>query len=118
MPCPSERVTKMGWTPPELANSFSYLPSSVITPAWTAPANRTETVCVMFDQGFWDSIFAANAPGTPLAWPAARNEELHIGGLRTLRGHFMDDSLYGIERAMNGQRDLYFAKLGKKPAAW
>lgn len=81
------------------ANVFSYLQNAQIQPALTAPSNNIETLCVMFDDNFWGSEFAQNAPGTPLVVPPRPQQDPAVThwGLRTLWAYFIDNHLDGID---------------------
>ncbi|THW21159.1 hypothetical protein D6D24_01880 [Aureobasidium pullulans] len=95
----------------DTANVFQYLRDATIQDAWTTPSKSVETVCVQFDNNFWGSTSAANAPGTALDGPASPQGVVNWG-MRTMWAYWIDNHLYKIEQQVPSWVILALGKVG------
>ncbi|TIA40244.1 hypothetical protein D6C78_02669 [Aureobasidium pullulans] len=95
----------------DTANVFQYLRDATIQDAWTTPSKSVETVCVQFDNNFWGSTSAANAPGTALDGPASP-QGVANWGMRTMWAYWIDNHLYKIEQQVPSWVILALGKVG------
>lgn len=93
------------------ANTFFYLRDPTIQDAWTTASQNIEMMCVQFDNNFWGSNHATNAPGTAMVRPAAP-QGVNNWGIRTLWAYWIDNHLYKIEQQVPGFVATALTKVG------